>query len=529
MEETKLGRGRLLKLCAFVCPAVLAVCIVLFVSPRGAIVSFLSDDAFYYLKIARNVVEGTGCTFDGIARTNGFHPLWMLYSIFIQAIAHANLELPALIIIATNIVLCCATLALLYGMVEDHVARGLGIVAVAAALLPNLLTAMLNGLETGLQIFILVLIVRLCYRKRLLDPAAVGRGPFALGLLLGLATLSRLDTVFVLAAALVMTVGAWAVRRISLWKSMLRSMHLCAGFGLAVSPYFLWNYLSFGRLSPISGTVKSTFPALRRPLMLMSDARYGAAMIAALFVLVAFIAVSEDYRKDRWKKGFSSPVVMISIASFAHFANVFFFMSWGVYWWHFTLYGLAIVMALVEVAAKLTEHRARFRAVARTALVGCMILAAVVMKGHELRIKGEQHEGWLRAAEWARENTSADDRFALLDAGLFGYFSERNVLNLDGKAGGYEYLDYLERGEVEAYLTERGIDYVANIRVEYVSGIYGIRIRRPNKSAVVLSMNSDWEAYRSSTIPSAAPRLKSVERSHFVIWKLPAKMAGRGD
>jgi hypothetical protein len=414
-------------------------------------------------------------------------------------------------------------------MVEDHVARGLGIVAVAAALLPNLLTAMLNGLETGLQIFILVLIVRLCYRKRLLDPAAVGRGPFALGLLLGLATLSRLDTVFVLAAALVMTVGAWAVRRISLWKSMLRSMHLCAGFGLAVSPYFLWNYLSFGRLSPISGTVKSTFPALRRPLMLMSDARYGAAMIAALFVLVAFIAVSEDYRKDRWKKGFSSPVVMISIASFAHFANVFFFMSWGVYWWHFTLYGLAIVMALVEVAAKLTEHRARFRAVARTALVGCMILAAVVMKGHELRIKGEQHEGWLRAAEWARENTSADDRFALLDAGLFGYFSERNVLNLDGKAGGYEYLDYLERGEVEAYLTERGIDYVANIRVEYVSGIYGIRIRRPNKSAVVLSMNSDWEAYRSSTIPSAAPRLKSVERSHFVIWKLPAKMAGRGD
>jgi hypothetical protein len=33
--------------------------------------------AFYYFQIARNVAHGLGPTFDGIHRTNGFHPLWL--------------------------------------------------------------------------------------------------------------------------------------------------------------------------------------------------------------------------------------------------------------------------------------------------------------------------------------------------------------------------------------------------------------------------------------------------------------------
>ena len=35
------------------------------------------DDTFYYLQIARNIVDGNGPSFDGINNTNGFHPLWL--------------------------------------------------------------------------------------------------------------------------------------------------------------------------------------------------------------------------------------------------------------------------------------------------------------------------------------------------------------------------------------------------------------------------------------------------------------------
>jgi len=42
-----------------------------------ALVRVVPDDAYYYFKVARNVVAGQGATFDGIHPTNGYHPLWM--------------------------------------------------------------------------------------------------------------------------------------------------------------------------------------------------------------------------------------------------------------------------------------------------------------------------------------------------------------------------------------------------------------------------------------------------------------------
>ena len=46
---------------------------------------FIRDDAYYYYKVAQNISEGHGSTFDGINPTNGYHPLWMLICIPIFA------------------------------------------------------------------------------------------------------------------------------------------------------------------------------------------------------------------------------------------------------------------------------------------------------------------------------------------------------------------------------------------------------------------------------------------------------------
>jgi hypothetical protein len=35
------------------------------------------DDAYYY-EVARNVALGRGVGFDGLHKTNGLHPLWLL-------------------------------------------------------------------------------------------------------------------------------------------------------------------------------------------------------------------------------------------------------------------------------------------------------------------------------------------------------------------------------------------------------------------------------------------------------------------
>src|SRR5262245_66207693 len=52
------------------------------------------DDAFYYLRIAANLVAGRGFTFDGLAPTNGFHPLYLGMLAPIMALTRGDLVLP---------------------------------------------------------------------------------------------------------------------------------------------------------------------------------------------------------------------------------------------------------------------------------------------------------------------------------------------------------------------------------------------------------------------------------------------------
>ena len=56
---------------------------------------FLTDDAFYYFQVARNVSEGYGFTFDRINPSNGFQPLWMFVCIPVFALARFDLYIDA--------------------------------------------------------------------------------------------------------------------------------------------------------------------------------------------------------------------------------------------------------------------------------------------------------------------------------------------------------------------------------------------------------------------------------------------------
>jgi hypothetical protein len=64
-------------------------------APEGRLLNwFKTDDAFYYFKVAQNISEGRGITFDGLSTTNGFHPLWMAICVPIFSLARINLFLP---------------------------------------------------------------------------------------------------------------------------------------------------------------------------------------------------------------------------------------------------------------------------------------------------------------------------------------------------------------------------------------------------------------------------------------------------
>src|SRR3990170_5245674 len=78
---------------------------------------FIRDDAYYYFKVAQNISEGQGSSFDGINPTNGYHPLWLLICIPIFALARFDLILPLRVLMLVSGAISAATGVLLFRLV----------------------------------------------------------------------------------------------------------------------------------------------------------------------------------------------------------------------------------------------------------------------------------------------------------------------------------------------------------------------------------------------------------------------------
>lgn len=169
---------------------------------------FLRDDAYYYFKVAQNISQGLGSTFDGINPTNGYHPLWLLVNIPLFALARFDLILPLRLLILVQAALSAAGGVLLYRLLKASGIRA-PLAMLAASFwcfdltLHNTLTQ--QGLETGLLAFSLLLLLSAVQRWQ--------RQPDTFHLLLVsgaaiLALFSRLDAIY-LAAFL----GIWLIFR----------------------------------------------------------------------------------------------------------------------------------------------------------------------------------------------------------------------------------------------------------------------------------------------------------------------------
>jgi hypothetical protein len=173
---------------------------------------FTRDDAYYYFKVAQNISEGHGSTFDGINRTNGYHPLWLWICVPIFALARFDLILPLRVLLLVLGGLSTATAILLYRLIGKVVAPAIGaIAAVYWVFSTDVLTRVYQqGLETGITAFFIVLFIYKLYEfEKTWRSQPVSRRQLAtLGVLAVLVMFSRLDLVFLAGMA-----GIWIVFR----------------------------------------------------------------------------------------------------------------------------------------------------------------------------------------------------------------------------------------------------------------------------------------------------------------------------
>ena len=178
---------------------------------------FTRDDAYYYFKVAQNISEGRGSTFDGINSANGYHPLWMLVCIPIFALARFDLILPLRVLLLVLGGISAATAILFYRLLGKVFTPAVGaIAALYWAFSYDILTRVYQqGLETGIAVFFVVLLVYKLYEFEMTwrINQITNKQLFLLGLIAMLTALSRLDLIFLAGMA-----GIWVVFR----KSPLR-------------------------------------------------------------------------------------------------------------------------------------------------------------------------------------------------------------------------------------------------------------------------------------------------------------------
>lgn len=173
---------------------------------------FKRDDAYYYFKVAQNISEGNGSTFDGINLTNGYHPLWMIICIPIFALARFDLILPLRVLLMVVAGFHAASAVLIYRLVKSNLSHAVAILAAVFWAFNFYIhyTVYEYGLETPLAAFaVIYFIYKLSqFERGWRTKAVTPREIVKLAIIAVVVMFSRLDLVF-----LAIIAGTWIILR----------------------------------------------------------------------------------------------------------------------------------------------------------------------------------------------------------------------------------------------------------------------------------------------------------------------------
>jgi hypothetical protein len=490
----------------------------------------VADDASYFLTTARNIAAGRGMTFDGIHPSNGFQPLWLLLLVPLFLVHSSPETMLRLVVLLQGALLVIAFLLLYHAHSRQFSPR----TALLSAILFVLLVAMpsLNGMESALLVLLLVALYG--YGLRIWQTRVTTAQALWFGAILGLCTLARLDMIFIPVALLGCSLRYVLDRRTR--PAVMGPIVMAAlSCGAVLIPYLLFNYTQFGSIMPISGALKSSFPALALTsgtLGAIGSRHYACVLLAAGWLIwrsvrtgSAVPAPGESYYM--WS------TTALAWAVILHFLYTVLFMKWGVFAWYFVLYRLFVVL----LAAGAIESILKSSLVARTSALYWTAVTLVLAAGfvrqycaERYPLNGSWHAAVYDAAVWAREHTAEDTVFAMSDSGDFAFFSCRRVINLDGLANNMEYQHALADRQLNQYLQTNHVHYLVQHAVhghdDVVQGNYD-RLVLSFDSRKFERVSDGVLVFRQGEVYRSQPYFDGADRVVLLIWSLFGARAPR--
>ncbi len=472
------------------------------------------DDAFYYFQIAWNLAHGFGSTFDRVHPTNGYQPLWgwLLAGVARfcsdrDALLRAGAATAAALFLSAGWLLARAAARLFHA---PTALVALALWAFFPAVERNLM------LEAPLHAACVALVIGLVADLATVrDARDSRRRAWIAGVAFALLALARLDELILVVVAGVL-LAAMARRRGDALRSVRRLSRLWGPTAAVVGLYALGNRLWIGSALPISGLVK------QRELDALLAAAWRDDGTAALMRLVheritdcvhvgvdaffaswlAFLLPSAErlYEWMPWSIvagcsaaaiGFAGTRVLrdeparvtwlaIGGGVTVHFACMTYLVGVDARPWQWT--ALQVVLCLLVPAAVLALLAAVVRDAPRAERIGHMLglVALVAMSTAFTRFavipavtRASSAEPTDRPyagmAPRLAARLPAGTRVGAYNAGALAYFSNLQVVNLDGLVNSPSFRDDVRRMGWLGYLDANQIQYVSDVPGMYSS------------------------------------------------------------
>ena len=454
--------------------------------PEKYLFYLVSDDAYYYFSVAKNLLNRGLFSADGITATNGFHPLWLFVITPLFGFYDTAPWLCIRLALSFSALLDTATAVLIYLILNRLNKPGPAFWAAAFYLFnPYALLHTMNGLETALNNFFIALLIYLSIQA---NPHWLESGWFYMGTVGGLAFLSRTDNVFVLAT--LFSGLFFQGRRFSPLLKMTALVLLVA------APWLVYNWLFSGTLVQSSGTA---YPFHYRQVYLNEYGTYGSLNLLTFTAKQAFLSFAENaWHYGNWiltllvaglvlRRWPSWPASARPLGWAFAAAGVFLLfhllVRWSVRPWYFQE---AFVLTLPAVAVAL-ERMNRYLVAAGAIAAFAWVSWYVVEWKYRVADRSKVMLNIIQT------EIPPPDRVGVFNSGYVQYFTDQKVINLDGLANnevlpyyrqqrGFEYLQRREIGwllDQPSYLVDRFSPYfgtAGDSLLEFVHAITNISI-----------------------------------------------------
>jgi hypothetical protein len=467
---------------------------------------FFADDTYYYLEIAKNIIEGYGSSFSGLENTNGYQPLWQyilvcLAYFYPEDILAASLRTVFIIFIFNTFFIFKLSLKISKNVLISFL--------ISIYFLLNILIfkSTMLIMENAIGISLWLVFYYYYYDKDSLILHSFKK-LFFLGLLFLFISLTRIEFSVIIFFLYVID--------IFITKDPLNKKYFIV-FGIPFVGFVLYcllQYIYFNFYFPISGYVKHqrySLEFIQRHGFLLS---FKKAIFDYLFTYkrLIFDAPIDFYRQSIDFKGykfFNFFIITIFISSIIIFIKKIFLKKHfldeicfdlifllkifilviihGIFLclyvppfifgspWYFSL-EIVFFVVLFSILSKFLIKNGVLNSVMLYAsfviFISCSSFFSYKFAKYEYNDfvpkSNLGRELNLKIAKYIKNNTKVDTVIASHNAGIIAFYSDRKTVNLDGLVNNKYYFDNvikthsLFRNNIEKYLIQNNVKYIVD-------------------------------------------------------------------